>query len=291
MIKKQIDPGPFIGDVVAAHSAPKGVMTEKLTSIKSIQKITDTKKTIRNALSANETIMSVLGDMRNEFALPNVVKISANLKSEIQTRIRSEFINSFEIGSVIEFTQEITQEFKCHLTAESTQEVFSVKTYKKSAYELWLGFIDYLFVDYKTTLLGLRKKRIKFPPPLQGIKPTNSMVIKQQLARLEFWELLSDQLYLIDKDKYKNEINDAKEIIISEIQHCAPPYMSFGEAPNLYQISNIAFPLKWYLIDGKINGEYLKRIEIEEAEQNGTAWWFQYGLKKCNSNNAQSEIK
>lgn len=71
---------------------------------------------------------------------------------------------------------------------------------------------------------------------------------------------------------------DDSEIIISPpdptIKH--RPYWSTLVIPSLYQLANVAFPVKWINLKNlNSTKEELMKIELGEAEQ--TAWWFTHG--------------
>lgn len=274
--KKQVNAGPFLGEVVAAHAAPKGVMTEDLTKTSSKQKFTNLTKTLTKALSSHSVVNDIASKLMAEQEFGNIAKTHFELKNEIKLALQHDFEETLETSKLYEYESEITQEYKIHNIAEETQNVFSVKAYKQSSYELWLGFIDYLFVDYKTTHYGLRKKRKK--KPFFDNRRRNIMALKEPIAKITFWDLIQDKLYLIDKDKYQLEVDDPKEILLDSLNTPHTPYLKLDDVPSLYRISNVTFPIKWIKIDGELNEDVLKNIELEEAKETESAWWFQYGV-------------
>ncbi len=157
------------------------------------------------------------------------------------------------------------------------QRLIAVSAYQRYAYDIYLSWVDYLRVQYRTTALGLRKKRRKYPPPSSQRHP-NWIKFHVPLATAHFWRPLPKSSIVTYEARYENEVKDPEEIDIVPPEDLLSHHAPRPDVPTLYQLSNIAFPLKWIHRKGEWTEEELKKIEDEEAVK--SAWFWQYGEGK-----------
>ena len=91
------------------------------------------------------------------------------------------------------------------------------------------------------------------------------------LSAIYYWKRLPKSSVLIPATKYKIEVVNPDECEIRPPEDKREYYETVPSKPTLYQLSNLAFPLKWIKRPG--NGEWTEEQlrRIEEDEQRETA--------------------
>ena len=262
------------GEILASHEAPEGVEIQKVISLEQEWVITDTRSSVESWLRENEFLQ--------DFSINLFSKLSEtpgfNLLPEIKTNCKKIFKNSFQSSLSLESTVSRKRNIKFELNytigPHANDKFVSVVAYQKYALDLYLTYIDYLYVDYHKSMMGLRKKRTKYPI-VESQHHANEIKFNIPLATVHYWKLLPNSAVMVKQDEYENEVNDPDEIIVKEPENKHRYFVSMPDVPTLYQLSNVAFPLKWIKRKGPWTEEDLKKIEWEEAE--GSAWWFKFG--------------
>jgi hypothetical protein len=136
--------------------------------------------------------------------------------------------------------------------------------------------IDWLTVAYRKTALGLRYKRVKSPalPPDRNPRH-NECSINAPTLRLSYWHLLPTKSYEVSSRDYKLGVTNPAEVDIEVLEEGTGKRArreDFKRVPTLYQLSNHAFPLKYFPQDREWTEEEL--FTIQEKEPREWAWWF-----------------
>jgi hypothetical protein len=152
-----------------------------------------------------------------------------------------------------------------------------VAGYRKYRQDVYLHYIDYLFVEYRRTALGLRRKKRNLPRPV-GTAHLNLIPMLIPLFRMAYWSLEAESSLLYTHSEYQDltKVAHPDRVTFEPLREpIRLPMPAREPPPTLYTLSNIAFPLRWIDRKGRWTREELERIEMEEAE--GSAWWYQYG--------------
>lgn len=268
-----------IGRKFDVMGAPDGVTTERLKVIEVETETFQQVDTISKSVVESEVMVKVLSELTGEFGDGKIFKIGGKVKSDISSKIKTQFQEEFKITNSARKRETVRYEFRDTVDKECNNHVCGVSVYQRCQADLYLIMVDFLNVEYKKSIFGLRKKVTKSPfPECSNSKHPNTIQAGVPVASLEYWELLPKSSLIINDDEYAPTVVDDSEVIVnlpdSNLKN--RPYWSVEKYPSLYQLSNVAFPSKW--VNKKQNNltkEDLMEIELGEAEH--TAWWTTHG--------------
>jgi hypothetical protein len=128
--------------------------------------------------------------------------------------------------------------------------------------------MDYLFVDYYKSPLGIWKKREKRPIAETHSHP-NKHILKQPAFSMLVWESFNDSVWFVENNEYENKVVDSADVEIvplTDRQSFIPiPEYSYQNIPTLYQIANSAFPLSRVKQREEWTREQLVELETKES--------------------------
>ena len=264
------------GDILRTYRTTPHSETEVVKVFEEEVTTVDLQETTRSAALSNDLTQRVTATIAGAAKSP-FYEASSSLGAALEQTIRSSIAESLRSSDSV--SRRERKSFTVTQTVRSgAQELqLAVASYRKYNRDVFLHYIDFLFVDYRTTTFGLRKKKWNMPRPV-GTAHVNLIPMHIPLFRLSYWTLEAESSLVYTETEYQN---------LPKVQH--PDRVSFEELndpirlrmpareeqPTLYTLSNIAFPLRWIDRKGPWTREELERLEMEEAE--GSAWWYQYG--------------
>ena len=264
------------GDILRTFHTTDFSETEVVKGFEEECTIADVKETTRSILLENELSQKVTGTITAGAKSP-LYELSADIGASLEQTIHSSVGQSIKsdhsVSTRVKKSFTISQKIK----SGSRELQVAVAGYRKYSQKVFLHYIDYLSVEYKSTALGLRKKKRNLPRPIGG-KHTNRIPINIPLFKLYYWKLESESSLLYTETEYRQlpKVKHPDRITFEELNdEIRLPLPSKPDRPTLYTLSNIAFPLRWIDRKGPWTREELEKIELDEAE--GSAWWFQYG--------------
>jgi hypothetical protein len=204
-------------------------------------------------------------------------EVSGNIGASIEQAVRSSVSESVRSSETVSRRERRTFTVRQAVKAGAPEPQVAVAAYRKYRRDVYLHYIDYLFVEYRRTAFGLRRKKRNLPRPV-GTAHINLIPIHIPLFSLFYWNLESESSLLYTETEYQNltKVVHPDRVTFAELHQPFRLPMPAREAPpTLYTLSNIAFPLRWIDRKGPWTREELEKIEWEEAE--GSAWWYQYG--------------
>jgi hypothetical protein len=245
------------------------VFEEEVTTV-------DLQETTRSAALSNELShqfsAALAGAARSPFYEASA-NIGGSLEQVIRTSMEEAIRTSHSVSRQERRSFTITQTVK-----PGAQEYqVAVAGYRKYQRDIFLHYIDYLFVEYQTTTFGLRKKKRNLPRPV-GSAHVNLVPMHIPLFRMSYWNLEAESSLLFTEMEYQAlpKVAHPDRVTFEALEETIRlPMPAREELPTLYTLSNIAFPLKWIDRKGPWTREELEQIEMEEAQ--GSAWWYQYG--------------
>lgn len=253
-----------MGRSLSVTRKPKGVKLEISDEIKFLHTAVNATKSVETALIEQQITSSVSATLAAKLAIPNVVEVTPSLKSDLSAALKKSFSTSLAIERTVTDQREVRHTVKRELAEGMTETVLAVEVYQRYALDLYVEYIDYLFVDYSRSLFGLRKKRRKWPVSFPG-RPNNVIRLGTQVATAHFWRLAPDQVYLVTEAEYRDEVTDPTRVHIKEAvgDQCRVEIRK----PSLYQLAHVAFPLKWREPKGPWTTDDLARLEVDEARE------------------------
>jgi len=265
-----------VGDILRTyrttpHSATEveKVFEEEVTTV-------DLKETTRSAALSNDLSKKVTATIAGAVKSP-FYEVSANIGSALEQTIRTSIAESIRSSDTVSRREMKRFTVRQTIKPGAPELQLAVAGYRKYRRDVYLHYIDYLFVEYKRTAFGLRKKKRNLPRPI-GTAHINLIPIHIPLFRLFYWQLEAESSLLYTETEYQNltKVIHPDRVTFHELREpIRLPMPAREELPTLYTLSNIAFPLRWIDRKGPWTREALEKLEMEEAD--GSAWWYQYG--------------
>jgi hypothetical protein len=250
----------------------EGATQEITDAIEYQYTVSYTDETLRSSLRENSSVHSFVSSLAGETAVaPH--KLSQNTQLELSHKLREEFQTSFKVVNSVTTQTSFKHEAKITLPGTFQEPHVYPAVYQRWVGHLFLTHIEYLRVRYLRSFFGLRRKRTKFPPLPMNPTDTRANVHRCHLplSAIYYWKRLPKSSVLIPATKYKIEVVNPDECEIRPPEDKREYYAPVPSKPTLYQLSNLAFPLKWIKRPG--NGEWTEEQlrRIEEDEQRETA--------------------
>lgn len=268
-----------VGDVLRTfrttpHSETEviSVFEEEITTVD----LNETTRAVTLSKDLNQRLTATIaGAAKSPF-----YEVSGNIGASLEQTIRSGVSESVRSSATVSRRERKTFTVRQSIKAGAPELQVAVAGYRKYRRDVYLHYIDYLFVEYRRTAFGLRRKKRNLPRPV-GTAHINLIPMHIPLFRLSYWNLESESSLLFTETEYQNmtKVAHPDRVTFTELQEPIHlPMPAREEPPTLYTLSNIAFPLRWIDRKGPWTREELEKIEWEEAE--GSAWWYQYGPGK-----------
>jgi hypothetical protein len=265
-----------VGDVLRTfrttpHSETEviSVFEEEITTVD----LNETTRAVTLSKDLNQRLTATIGGA----AKSPFYEVSGNIGASLEQAVRSSVSESMRSSATVSRRERKTFTVRQAIKAGAPELQVAVAGYRKYRRDVYLHYIDYLFVEYRRTAFGLRRKKRNLPRPV-GTAHINLIPMHIPLFRLSYWNLESESSLLYTETEYQNltKVAHPDRVTFTELQEpIRLPMPAREEPPTLYTLSNIAFPLRWIDRKGPWTREELEKIEWEEAE--GSAWWYQYG--------------
>jgi hypothetical protein len=202
------------------------------------------KETVREEESVQEFISTLSANLGAE----EVAKVSSEMKESLKTTLKESFKNSFKVQVSETLREKRTVTWEGTIDPQKLDEGVSinlVKAYKRYSFDLYLLFIDYLFVEYRSSWGGVVLKRSK-SPAARGNNHPNIIRFDLPLASIRFWKQLPNTILPVSEDKYVLEIEDELDIVTEDLNTAKKFPVKIPPKPTLYDLSEKAFPKKKY---------------------------------------------
>ena len=265
-----------LGDILRTYHTTPHAETEVMNVFEEEVTTVDLIETTRSTALSNDLSKKVTATIAGGVKSP-FYEVSSNLGSSLEQTIRASVSESVRSSETVSRREKKSFTVRQTIKSGAPELQFAVAGYRKYSLDVFLHYIDYLFVEYKPTTLGLRKKKQNLPRPV-GTAHVNLIPIHIPLFRLYYWKLESESSLLYTETEYRTlpKVAHPDRVTFQELREPIKLPMPAREAlPTLYTLSNIAFPLRWIDRKGPWTREELEKIEVEEAV--GSAWWYQYG--------------
>ncbi|RPI91704.1 MAG: hypothetical protein EHM40_14945 [Chloroflexi bacterium] len=265
-----------LGDILRTYHTTSSSETEVMASFEEEFTTVDLKETTRSAALSNDLSWKISTAIKAAAKTP-FYEVSSDIGTSLEQTIRASVAESLRSSDTISKREKKTFTVRQKINPGARGLQLAVAGYRKYSRSVFLHYIDYLFVEYRSTTFGLRKKRRNLPRPIGDIH-TNRIPLNIPLFRLLYWNLESESSLVYTETEYQNlpKVTHPDRVTFEELHESISLPLPFRPAhPTLYALSNIAFPLHWVDRKGPWTREELEEIELEEAD--GSAWWYQHG--------------
>jgi len=248
---RQMSPSMKKGEIVGGSNSLLGV-TQKLT-LSSEYEVTTVSlvESVQESLKESEAVSEFVSSLSAGINLAEIGKLSSGIKDSTKTSLKTSFKDTFKVQ--VSETNRVKKTVTREITIDPTifgpdASLVLAKAYNKHAYDLYLVFLDYLFIEYKRPPLGVRLKRNKIPA-IKGNRHPNIVRLDLPLASLVFWKQVPDTLLQAKEEDYSLEVEDPFEVQIADLTQSKRLPVTIPPKPSLYDISETVFPRKkWGLL-------------------------------------------
>ena len=265
-----------VGDVLRTYRTTPYTETEVIKVFEEEISTVDLTETTRSAALSKDLSQQVSAAIAGAAKTP-FYEVSGSLGASLEQIIRASVSETVRSSTTVSRRERRTFTVRQTIKADTPELQVAVAGYRKYRRDVYLHYLDYLFVEYRRTALGLRRKKRNLPRPV-GTAHVNLIPVHIPLFRFYYWNLESESSLLYSETEYQNLTKVAHpdratfDVLHEPIRLPMPPR---EENPTLYTLSNIAFPLRWVDRKGPWTRAELEQIELDEAD--GSAWWYQYG--------------
>lgn len=263
-----------MGPPVSVFSFPKGMEYKKMTALEFEYEELQHQESLKKSLIESEHLQEFANNLLKVSLKAGLFKLDSGSDLKFTNTFREVFSNEFRMNQTVRETKKVKIEDEIIFGKDYEEKTYLVPEYQKYAYDIWLGYVDYLYVIYDKSMFGLRKKRKKYPVWDRNDRRPNVIKLNDPVATIEFWRKVGGYSYYKESD-YKEEVKDTNSFSVKTPENNFQHVISFPKVASLYQVSQVAFPLKWIKREGEWTEEELMKIEVEEAKN--TAWWYEHG--------------
>lgn len=265
----------YIGEIVSAFHGPGKI--EVKDTIEGELSIINLSETVASQIVSEEIFSGINAELLAGIQMP-FYHVNPSFSATIQSRL-SKTLQSTSTGRTT-VEQRILKRFEVSQSfdMQSDEDYYAVAVYKPMLCDVYLHYIDYLFVEYRTSRFGLRKKKTNQPQPDGGHHP-NRINVSKPLFSVRYWEQLPRSLQIFSQPQYAQRPDKvffpdtfSVEPLTKSVQLVLPEW---PERPTLYTLSNQVFPYRWVDRKGDWTVDELKQIELDDAK--GSGWWFRHG--------------
>ena len=255
------------GGVLTVVGSPGMIGQERVLSIEIEKEYINFEETLATNVLDIELIQELEADLQVEVSASNFFKARNGLKEKISEKVKTSVTETFKSGNTVKLSKKISYQTKTTFNEQLTEKVYQIKQYQKCSFDVYLAYIDYLFVEYKKSFLGLRQKRRKLPRinNHHAQKRKNVIKLNQPLASIHFWKLIEDSSVYVKDSNYQNEVPNPDEMIVLPPEDRKQYHVEIPkDILSLYKISSKAFPVKWVERICGTSKEDLMKIEEED---------------------------
>jgi hypothetical protein len=265
-----------LGDVLRTFRTTDFTETEIVKTFEVEVTTANLEETTCSILLDQQLSEKVTGTIRGSARSP-FYELSAEVGTTLEKSIRSSVEQSLKVDRSVSTRQKETFSVVQRVKAGSRELQLAVAGYRQYKRKVFLHYIEYLFVEYQVSSLGLRRKKRNLPRPV-GSLHKNRILLNMPLFQLSYWRMETESSLLYTEEEYRQtpKVQHPDRIAFEALEDQINfPLPNRLHRPTLYKLSKIAFPVRWVDRKGPWTREDLEKIELDEAE--GSAWWFQHG--------------
>lgn len=267
------------GDVLRTFHTTPFSETEITKAFEQEFTVVDLRETARSIALSDDLNRKIATTLTGAAKSP-FYEVSADIGASFEQTIRTSVGETVRSSNTISRREKKTITINQKISSGAQELQLAVAGYRKYSQNVFLHYIDYLFVEYRSTTFGLRRKKRNLPRP-DGLTHINRIPINIPLFKLFYWNLETESSLLFTETEYQKlpKVPHPDRVTFEDLHDEIDLPLPFRpERPTLYTLSNIAFPLHWVDRKGPWTREELEQTELEDA--NGSAWWYKHGPGK-----------
>ncbi|HEY3475238.1 MAG TPA: hypothetical protein VGK56_11555, partial [Anaerolineales bacterium] len=253
-----------VGDILRTYRTTPYSETEVEKTFEEEVTLVDLRETTRSAALSKDVTERISAAIAGTAKSP-FYEVSANIGAALEQTIRASITESIRSSETVSRRERRSFTLRQTVSAGAQELQYAVAGYRKYRQDVYLHYIDYLFVEYRRTAFGLRRKKRNLPRPV-GTAHLNLIPMHIPLFRMYYWNLEAESSLLYTQTEYENltKVTHPDRVTFEALNSAIRLPMPAREPPpTLYTLSNIAFPLRWIDRKGPWTREELERIEME----------------------------
>jgi hypothetical protein len=266
---RQVKEPHRVGEKLAVFGAPKGGTVETVLSAEFEREDVHAISSVRTSLQESKVFASIAQKVGGEVGVKDLAKLSSGMESQVTAELKLAFSESHTVEESSKRRVKVSFGIKNTLPSDG-RPVVAVPVFQRSAFDIYLAYVDWLVVEYQKKFYGLRKRRKNLPEIVGGIHK-NKWTAGIPLATAYYWKHLKDSSMMMFEDDYSIEVADPDEITIAPSQRTKRRAVSFPKVPTLYQIARATFPVKWIKRKGEWTEDDLMQLELDDVS--GGPFW------------------
>jgi len=233
-----------VGEIIGMFGAPAAPGRKWTHSQEDEWEVANTQESIRQVLWEDETKAAITTEIGGEISALNVAKSTSKLKTAMERKFRQQDSAQTRVAKTTTSSRKTRFEWEFPLPEQSSDRWCAAAMYHQIAYDVYLTWVDFLFIGYsKRSLFSLSRKRYKHPE-VRVPNHENWIDIHRPVCTILIWSLIENAATIHKESEYRQQV-DPYEILIEPLNASTPRTDRPKKVPTLYKLSNYAFPLKW----------------------------------------------
>src|SRR5919109_1133867 len=176
-----------VGDILRTYRTTPHSETEVEKVFEEEVTTVDLMETTRSAALSNDLTQSITATIAGAAKSP-FFEVSTDIGASLEQTIRSSVAESIRASNTVSRREKRSFRVRQTIKSGAPELQLAVAGYRKYRRDVYLHYIDYLFVEYRRTAFGLRRKKRNLPRPV-GSAHVNLIPIHIPLFRMFYWNL------------------------------------------------------------------------------------------------------
>ncbi|NDJ77628.1 MAG: hypothetical protein GYB65_15360 [Chloroflexi bacterium] len=248
--ERQLPSPTRMGEVTDVYSVNPNVKISDKQKVRIEHTATSYESELSKALAENKFLNNLSVSLEGHLGLGAVAGASSDVTSSLGSSLSQSLSREFSVqfSTTVTRTEETERQIDISPESSSDHTIVAVKVYKQYCLDVFLVFVDYLFVEYRKRVGALGRKRydrIKLPEsPVNQYDHRNLLAVRKHVMSIHFWKPLPNPLLINEKD-HKLEVDDPSQTEVIAPDPPRPCHKSVElPKPTLYELSNKAFPTR-----------------------------------------------
>lgn len=244
--KRQSELPPQMGERFRTFSSPSGESTKIVESVTISERTTDFSSTLTSHYSNSIQLADITTSIAANIGFRDLGGAKAEIKGRLSETLENGILEERVIQRADHVEKEHTIMVERNIPENITKNYVVPAWYQQWSLDVYISFVDYLFVNYERKGLQIRRRRIKTPEAAKRRnREDHSNLINMDnkaVCCIKYWQPLAHSRW-VEEDSYHLNVEYPDDIIVSASERThhghSPRPLSL---PSLYELSEKAFP-------------------------------------------------
>ncbi len=247
LLRKSQLSGPHVGEIVSSFTATDGVSEEISKSIEVEHDVGLVHESVMQYFHEDTAITEFAAELSAKLGIFSAGSISMTEKESAKWGLRDSLTTTdkFQMTRTVKRKETFSRKWNTNGEKLRKNTTFVIaKGYRRCALDAYLINADHLTITYRKSFWGSKYTKVKTPRSEGGRPNPNVVKLGIPIRRMVFWEPLTDCLMTVPENDYKNAVSDPFDVEVTDLPDGQVPYAPIDPSPTLYELSNLAFPVK-----------------------------------------------